>query len=162
MSKPTYADLLKGYNRFGITPSVFAPMVSGKNPDGTPFRLNVGENALVGDFQIAVPNSAAAASTYDVDVPLPDPLDPEARYAVMIRNNGAVAVTVTLRNRETLFATQAFFQAAQYAAIAAGAVTTQIVQGWLLGDAAAQLRGSPDAVVGATGAFNIDVRVRRL
>lgn len=125
----------------------------------------VGKNADVFTGSVAVPNAAAAGSNHDLDVPLPAvaELAPEARYAVMIYvPAGAVATTVRLRNRDTLGGAARFFQVASYAGLAADTTRIEIVQGWLLGDANAQFRVSPDALVGVAGAYDVHVRVRRL
>ena len=114
------------------------------------------------DSALAIPNSAAAGSTHDLDVPPPAGVAlREGRALVTVHNPGAVAVTVRLLNRETLAGSARFPEILTFG-VPAGGTASRVVEGWLAGESPSRFRASPDAAVGAAAGFNLSVRARRL
>lgn len=165
MAKATWERARQFIGRYTPGPEVFAPLTTGQNEDGTRFELTTesfGDNELVFDNALAVAAGAALGTPVDVDVPIPARLDPQARYAVMAFNPGAVAVTVRLHNREFLNGADQFSPVAQFGAAAEAVSATQVVQGLFMGSGASRVRVTNDAAVPAGGGFSVFVRIRRL
>jgi hypothetical protein len=122
----------------------------------------VGSNEQVIDTTVAWANSDAAGTTKTVDVTLPDELQGDAKYLVIVTNPSTeTTLTVKTQNKET-------FGSAKYPEVASIAIPANtpegkgtIVEGWLLGEAG-RLVLSNDTAIGLTGAFTAEVRVRKL
>lgn len=123
---------------------------------------DVGENVEAASVTVAVPNNAAAASVFEVDLPQQKHLDGEARYAIVAYLPAAgVTTNVTLFNRETIGGALRDVQIDTFS-MTAGSTVQRIVQGLFLGDGAAKVRVSPTVLVGAAGAYSVNVEARRL
>lgn len=165
MAKTTLEQVKNLISRHPMGPEGFAPLLTGLNPDGSRFELTVerfGDNEVAFDRSLAFAAGAPINTPVDADMPPPDRLDPEARYAVIVHNPGAVAVTVRLFNRELLNGADRLSQVAVIGVPAGGvAAVQQIVQGLYVGSGASLVRISNDSAVPAGGGFSVGVRVRR-
>ena len=166
MAKATWEKVRGMISRHPAAPEVMAPLLTGLNEDGTRFELTTerfGDNEIAADKSLAFAAGAPINTPVDADMLLPDRLDPEARYAMIVHNPGAVAVTVRLFNRELLNGADRLSPVVTINA-AAGGVTAvqQVIQGLFIGSGANLVRVTNDAAVPAGGGFSVSVRVRRM
>lgn len=113
----------------------------------------LGWNKYIGTYSVTFAASAAAWTVETVAVPIPAQVQKDALYLVSVSNPTALATSVTVAfNNGVLFggSTTAYSEVTSVD-VASGAVKSYLVQGWLLGDASAQISASNDAAASSTG-----------
>lgn len=121
-----------------------------------------GSNEQVFDGTVTWANSEAVNSIKTVDIALPDTLQKDGLYEIIVTNPSTeTTLTVSVKNKET-------FSVEKYPELKSISVPADsidgkanIVQGWLLGEAG-RLTLSNDTAVGAAGTFVAEVRVRKI
>ena len=113
----------------------------------------LGWNKYLGTYSVTFAASAAAATVETVAVSIPTDIQKDALYLVSVNNPTALgtSVTVTFNNGVTFGGGTTTYSEVTSVDVASGAVQSYLVQGWLLGDADAQLSVSNDAAASATG-----------
>ncbi len=113
----------------------------------------LGWNKYIGTYSVTFAASAAAATVETVAVPIPADVQKDALYLVSVNNPTALAtsVTVTFNNGVKFGGSTTDYSEVTSVDVASGAVKSYLVQGWLLGDAAAQISVSNDAAASSTG-----------
>lgn len=122
----------------------------------------VGSNALVGTYNVTFAASAAANTAETASVPLPSTLQKDALYLVSVNNPTGLGTSVTVTFQNAIgFGGSNVFSTVTSVDVASGAVQSYLVQGWLLGDGAAQISVSNDAAASASGG-TVDFEVTRV
>lgn len=112
----------------------------------------IGSNALVGTYSVTFAASAAAGTVETASVPLPSPLQKDALYLVSVNNPTGVGTSVTVTFQNVIgFGGSPVFSAVTSVDVASGVVQSYLVQGWLLGDGAAQISVTNDVAASASG-----------
>lgn len=113
----------------------------------------LGWNQYVGTYSVTFAASAAAGTVETVAVPIPTDVQKDALYLVSVNNPSGLATSVTVVfNNGVLFGgSTTVYSEVTSVDVASGAVKSYLVQGWLLGDADAQLSVSNDAAASSSG-----------
>lgn len=113
----------------------------------------LGWNKYIGTYSVAFAASAAAATVETVAVPIPADVQKDALYLVSVNNPSGLAtsVTVTFNNGMKFGGSTPEYSEVTSVNVASGAVKSYLVQGWLLGDADAQISASNDAAASSSG-----------
>lgn len=115
---------------------------------------------VVYDGTASWPNSAEANTIVDLDVVLPEPLQEQSLYVVVVYNPSAVTgLAVSVKGKETFGS--AVYPVLTSFAVEAGASKQVLVQGWLVGEGG-RLSLSNDTVLGASDGFTAYVRIRQV
>lgn len=153
-------------NHIAVTQSgVWNVGVSGSIPAGSntigavtqgsaPWTVNkVGHNTVLGTYSVTFAASAAAGTVETVSVPLPSTYQDEALYLVAINNPSGLgtAVTVTFQNGMKFGSTSVLYTTVTSVNVASGAIQAYLIQGWLLGDAAAQINVTNSSAASSSG-----------
>ena len=113
----------------------------------------LGWNKYVGTYSVAFAASAAADTVQTVAVPVPTDVQKDALYLISVNNPTALAtsVTVTFNNGVKFGGSTTEYSEVTSVDVASGAAKSYLIQGWLLGDADAQISASNDAAASSTG-----------
>lgn len=119
-----------------------------------------GSNALIGKYTLTWSGSAGAGTTQSTNVTLPAQLQKDALYLVSVQNPSSLgtSVTVTLNNMID-FGAGPIAANVTSVSVPSGTTKSYLVQGWLMGDAAAQIVASNDSSVSSNGG-SIYIQVR--
>ncbi len=136
-------------------------LAAGTNQIGT--MQDVGWNTNLGHYSVTFAASAAADTVETVSVPLPSPVQKDALYLVSVNNPSGLgtSVTVTFNNGMQFGGSTTSYSEVTSVDVASGAVKSYLIQGWLLGDADAQISASNDAAASSTGG-TVDFEVIRI
>lgn len=119
----------------------------------------LGSNATEGVYTFAIPASGTAAVT--ANVPIPTPTQADALYLVSVLNPSTIAQACTIQfNNAINFGSGIEYCEVTSVSVATGGLNSYLVQGWLMGDGAAQISVTPAAA--ATAAGNVLVQVRKV
>lgn len=146
------AHLAVAQTPFYQTPSgLLMPALADEN--GYPYTKTIGRNHGLGTYSVSFAASAAAGTTETVAVPLPTPPQAAALYLVALNNPSSLdtAVTVTFQNGMLFGGTTPIYATVTSVTVASGAVTAYLIQGWLLGDAAAQISVVTSSAASSSG-----------
>lgn len=113
----------------------------------------LGWNKNLGTYSVTFAASVAAGTIETVSVPIPSGVQKDALYLVSVNNPTALgtSVTVTFNSGMTFGGDTTEYSEVTSVDVASGAIKSYLVQGWLLGDADAQISVSNDAAASATG-----------
>ena len=130
--------------------------ITGSLPAGSNTIGNVtqsGHNTVLGTYNLTFAASAAAGTVVTASVPLPGTFQKDALYLVAINNPSGLgtAVTVTFQNGMKFGGSSVVYATVTSVNVASGAVVAYLVQGWLLGDAAAQISCTNSAAASSSG-----------
>ena len=140
-----------GMTKFVQTPSgILLPEIT--DSGGYVQSKTVGSNVLVGTYNVTFAASAAANTTETASVALPTTLQKDALYLVSVNNPTGLGTSVTVTFRNAIgFGGSNVFITVDSVDIASGALQGYLVQGWLLGDGAAQISVTNDVAASASG-----------
>ena len=122
-----------------------------------------GWNTTLGTYSVTFAASAAAGTIETVSVPIPSPVQKDALYLVSVNNPSGLgtSVTVTFENAVKFGGSTVDYSKVTSVDVASGTIQSYLVQGWLLGDADAQISVSNDAAASSTGG-SVDFEVTRV
>jgi hypothetical protein len=125
--------------------------------------VELGSNELVYSDTAAWANSATANTIVNKDITLPATLYEDGVYLITVNNPSAVtAVTVSVRNKETLAGTARYPELTQFIVPASNVDGRScLVQGWMRGEGA-RLTLSNQTALGASDGFAVSIKVRRI
>lgn len=120
--------------------------------NGYAYMKQAGSNLLIGNYVLTWAANATANTAETVSVPLPAVYQKDALYLVSINNPSALgtAITVTFNNQINFGLGETYVPATSVS-ITSGQALTLLVQGWLLGDGAAQISGVNNSAASPTG-----------
>lgn len=121
-----------------------------------------GSNATEGNYTLTWAASAASGTAETVSVPLPSPYQGDALYLVSVQNPSALGTSVTLNFQNAInFGAGDQWSTITSVDVVSGATQSYLIQGWLLGDGAAQISGTNDQTASSTGG-TVLVQVRKV
>ncbi len=125
--------------------------------------FQVGYNYQVYNGSVAWANNAPAGTTKTLDIALPEILQEQALYEIVVTNPSTESdLTVVVANKHTLGGSAKYPEVARFSVLKNSTNgRAVVVQGWLLGEGG-RLSISNDTLLGAAGAFTAFVHVRRL
>jgi len=166
-SRAVYLETSTGGSTLSTDVTIVNPLPAGSNtignvgiagslPAGSNTIGNVtqsGHNIVLGTYSLTFAASAAAGTVVTASVPLPGTLQKDALYLVAINNPSGLgtAVTVTFQNGVKFGGSSVVYATVTSVNVASGAVVAYLVQGWLLGDAAAQISCTNSAAASSSG-----------
>lgn len=153
----------------GSNPTNTQPSVKGDEPpvdsnfieNGLDKVLPVGSNLIVFSGSQAWDNDDAQDTAHSIDIPLPNNLNQNAKYVLIIDNPSTESdLDLSFENAETLNGSTV------YAPVSTSSVTKEtakaiLVEGWMLGTVS-RLTLSNATLIGASGAFTAYFTVRKV
>jgi hypothetical protein len=125
--------------------------------------LPIGNNALIGNYSASFAAGAAAGTSVTISVPLPTNPQPNGYYWIGVVNPASIgaAVTVQCKNICTLSDNNSYqINVSSPVTVNSGSTNSFVVQGFLLGDTAAQIQVTLNAA--STGAGSVLIQVREV
>lgn len=113
----------------------------------------LGWNKYLGTYSVAFAANVAAGTVETVAVPIPTDVQKDALYLVSVNNPSALgtSVTVTFNNGVNFGGSTPDYSEVTSVDVASAAIKSYLIQGWLLGDADAQISASNDAAASSSG-----------
>ena len=151
-------------NDFFIPSVIFSadgitPLCTSSNPAIT---LSIGNNVLLGNYTLTWAASVGGGTVETASLSLPTTFQTEALYLVSVQNPTTLGTSVTLNFQNAInFGSGNQWSTVTSLDVASGATQSYLIQGWLLGDAAAQISATNDSAASASGG-TVSVQVRKV